>query len=68
VTATYRIPFVVDQPKKLKRPRKSTILSIFDQFKKLEIPAEMIELVVGSKRRVYKLLDGKPKLIRSISA
>ena len=64
----YKIPFVVDRPKKLTRPHKSTILSIFEQFKKLEMPAEIIEVAVGSKRRAYRLVDGRPELIRSVSA
>jgi len=63
-----RVPFTVDRPAKLTRPHKSTIVSIFEQFKKLEIPAQLIELCVGRKRRVYKLVDGRPELVRSVSA
>lgn len=63
-----KVPFVVDRPNKLARPHKSTIVSIFEQFKKLAIPAQLIEVSVGSKRRVYQLVDGRPELIRSVSA
>lgn len=69
-TATLRggkIPFTVDKPGKLKSPKDSTVRSIFEQFEKLELPVQNIELVVGKRRRVYTLVNGIPTLVQSVS-
>lgn len=64
-TATTRqgkFPFVADRPGKLKRARESTILGIFQQFEKLGAPASEIELAVGSRRRVYRIENGRLRM------
>ena len=68
-TTQGRFPFVVDRPGKLKRPRPSTVESIFKQFEKLGAPATEVEVSVGNRRRVYRIENGQPKLItQSFSA
>lgn len=62
-----KIPFVVDRPSKLKRPHTSTLKGIFEQFEKLDYRAQLIELVVGKRRRVYRLVNGEPTLVQSVS-
>lgn len=62
-----KISFTVDRPGKLKSPNSSTVKSIFAQFDKLELPAQLIELTVGNRRRVYRLVNGTPTLVQSVS-
>lgn len=61
-TRNGRIPFIADRPGKLKRARESTVLSIFQQFEKLGAPASEVELSVGSRRRVFRIENGRLRM------
>jgi hypothetical protein len=63
-----KVPFVVDHPKRLKRPAKETLVSVFKQLANLGYPALSIETRVGNSRRVYQLVDERPVLIHSTAA
>lgn len=57
-----KLPYTVDYPSRLKRPSQDTIIGMFNQFFRLGLNVQDLEIAVGRKRRVYRLENDKPVL------